>query len=638
MIRAALFATAVLSLTAPAAFAEPAAAGPAKPTLLSASDAYFQMRVADAEQGFRAVLDDPQTPDLDLGPAARGLARIAWLIDRDAPAAEATLERGRAKSAGPELCRIATMAVRVLREAEQPQAALDLAMARTPDCAGTVQRDGFLVEQGRAALALATDGPQDGRAAALAAADQAIAGFTATGTLAPAAAKLGLGVALELSDPTAALRAWKDFYWLTDANAPASFKIADAEVSRLFAAALAPSPALPDQIAFERLLIRGGFYAEAKAYDREHGVAAAAGAASAYVPVAAYFDFRNRFDAATLAYDRKHARGTDAGIGYLGEALQIAAQASAKLGAGSPVTVLAEAYGLHWTAGDTAGVPSVHIGHVVEDTHYEVVQYGRRGSVRFLSIDNLASNGYQSWLWDGLASTGGWSEPETIVQVRSAYTSAPLTVLASLTPEAAAKAAEELPPLEAKDRDALATKRVAFLPGLQARLRREAQEAVAAKARAAAAQSGEPFERLFLKTYGELQLTHSIYIHEGRHVLDHDEFDHPFGLNSPELEYRAELSELEFAEFPKMPLITILSDVESATPHGVANRRIMEGLVAWIAAHPAAVAGYDPAVPPAEQIDRLSDAQIADIARGLDPYFKEHPDWARAQPAAAPAL
>lgn len=637
MIRPVFLAAAFLCLAGSAAAAAEPAAPSARPTLLSASDAYFQMRVADAEPQFRAVLEDSQTPALDVGPAARGLARIQWLIDRDAPAAEATLERGRATSTGAELCRIATMAVRVLREADQPQAALDLATARAGDCADTVQRDGFLVEEGRVALALATGGPQEGRTAAIAAASQAISGFTPTSALAPAAAKLRLGVALELSDSTAALQAWKDFFWLTDANAPTSFKIADAEVARLFAAALGSGTPLADEIALERLLIRGGFYAEAKAFDGEHGVAAAAGHAPDYVPVAAYFDFRERFDAATLAYDRKHARGTDAGVDYVGEARRLLAETAAKLGPGAPETVLAEAYGLHWTAGDTAGVPSVHIGHVVEDTRHEVVQYGRRGAVRFLSIDNLASNGYQSWLWDGLAATGGWSEPNTIVQVRSAYSSAPLTVLANLTPAAAAKAAEELPGLEAKDRDALSTKRLAFLPGLQARLRREAQDEVAAKARAVAAASGEPFERVFLKTYGDLQLAHSIYIHEGRHVLDHDEFDHPFGLGGPELEYRAELSELEFAEFPRMPLITILSDVESATSHGVANRRIMEGLTAWMEAHPAAVAGFDPAVPAAAQIDRLSDAQIGEIARGLDPYFKEHPDWDRAQKASAAA-
>jgi hypothetical protein len=609
---------AAFSLAATAA----GAATPAKPSLLAASDAYFQMRVADAEQEFRAVLDDPETPAADMGPAARGLARIQWLIDRDAGAAEATLARGRARSVGPELCRLATVAVRVLREAEQAQAALDLATARAADCTGTVQRDGFLVEEGRSALAV-TDA---GRPAALAAASQAIAGLSPTSALGPAAARLRLGVALSLSDPVLALQAWKDFFWLAEANALASFKVADAEVARLFAAALGPEPILADQVGFERLLIRGGFYGEAQAYDAAHGVAAAAGASADYAAVAAYFELRRRFDAATLAYNRSHARGTDAGTDYLGEVGRMFADASARLGGGPPERTLAEAYGLHFKSGFTAGVPSVHLGHVVDDARYEVAQSGRHGSARFLSIDNLASNGYQSWLWDGLASTGGWSEPDAIVQVRSAYSSAPLTVLANLTPEAAAKSAEELPGLEARDREVLATKRVAFLPGLQARLKQQSQDQVAAKAAAAALRSGGPFDRVFLKTYWDLQLAHSIYIHEGRHVLDHDEFGGASTLGSAELEYRAELSELEFAEFPRLPLLTILSDVESATPHGVANRRVMEGLVGWMEAHAAAVAGFDPASPPAGQIDRLSDAQIGEIARTLDPYFKEHPE------------
>jgi hypothetical protein len=625
--------TCLLGLTATAA----QAAMPPQPSLLAASDAYFQMRVADSELGFRAVLQDPQTADADIGPAARGLARIQWLIDRDAEAAEATLERGRAASAGVERCRLAILSVRVLRESDQPQRALDLARARAPDCEGAVQRDGFLVEEGRSALAVARRSTGADRQAGLAAARQAIDGFSATSALGPAAARLRLAVALELADPAAALQAWKDFFWLTEANAPASFKIADAEVARLFAAALQASPALADQIGFERLLIRGGFYGQARAYDAEHGVASAASGSPDYLPVTVYFELRTRFDAATLAYDRRHARGADAGADYLGDVRRMFAEASAKLGGGPPEVTLADAYGLHWSAGVTGGVPSVHIGHLVDDARYEVAQYGRRGSVRFLSIDNLASNGYQSWLWDGLAATGGWSEPAAIVQVRSAYSSAPLTVLANLTPEAVAKSAEELPGLEAKDREVLAAKRLAFLPGLEARLKQQMQDQIGGKAREAAARSGEPFERVFLKTFWDLELAHSIYVHEGRHVLDHDEFDHTHPLGSAELEFRAELSELEFAEFPRLPLITILSDVESATAHGIANRRIMEGLVAGIEANPTAVAGLDPASPAAGQIDRLSDAQIAEIARGLDPYFKEHPDWDRARLASVPS-
>jgi hypothetical protein len=72
-----------------------------------------------------------------------------------------------------------------------------------------------------------------------------------------------------------------------------------------------------------------------------------------------------------------------------------------------------------------------------------------------------------------------------------------------------------------------------------------------------------------------------------------------------------------------MALATILSaDIAGQTPHGQADARLMAGLAAWIDAHKAEVAGFDPAVPTAEQIDRLSDDQFRAIARGLDPELK----------------
>jgi hypothetical protein len=276
--------------------------------------------------------------------------------------------------------------------------------------------------------------------------------------------------------------------------------------------------------------------------------------------------------------------------------------------------------------GETGGVASVHIGHVVEDTRYQVEQFGRRGEVRFVSIDNMLSNGYQSWLWDGDAATGGWSGPDGIVQVRAAYTPDALSALASFDPVVAAKAAEDMAQLERRDAEALKTKPAVFLPALQARLARESREQVAAKARAEAARSGAPYERTFLRTYWDAEIGHSIYIHEGRHALDHLEFNGLRSLSSPELEFRAKLSEIQLAEFPRMPLKTILSaDIGDDTAHGVADARIMEGLRAWIERHPGDVPGYDPAVPAAEQIDKLSDDQMRRIAHDLDPYFKEHP-------------
>jgi hypothetical protein len=278
--------------------------------------------------------------------------------------------------------------------------------------------------------------------------------------------------------------------------------------------------------------------------------------------------------------------------------------------------------------GQTGGVESVHMGHVVEDAPYKVVQYGRHGEVHFISIDNMISNGYQSWLWDGLAATGGWSENQNdIVQIRASYTNGPLQALGTYDPEVAKKRAQDLADAETRDREALKKPGAVYLPALQMRLQDQARDQLAAAAKAEATKTGQPYERVFLKMYWDAEVGHSIYIHEGRHALDHQEYKGLRTLMGPELEFRAKLSEIELATFPRMPLNNILSaDVGDNTAHGIADARIMTGMADWITAHKGEVAGYDASVPALEQIDKLSDDQMRAIAHAMDPYFKEHPD------------
>jgi hypothetical protein len=290
--------------------------------------------------------------------------------------------------------------------------------------------------------------------------------------------------------------------------------------------------------------------------------------------------------------------------------------------------VLRDAFGLHWMVGDTGGVASVHMGHVVEDNDFKVHQYGRQGRLRFISIDNMLANGYQSWLWDGMAATGGWSAGDgIIVQIRSGYTPAALQALASYDPEISKRNAAELKRFEAQDLETLKTRPIAFLPGLQARLDHEARDQVAAASRAEASRTGQPYERVFLRRFWDATIGHSILVHEGRHALDQAEFKGDQALKGPELEFRAKLSEMELAEFPRMALENILSaDIGDETAHGLANARIMKGLADWIVAHPGEVSGYDATIPAPEQIDKLNDDQIRAVAKAMDPYFAEHPD------------
>jgi len=600
-----------------------ASARAATPSLQAADETYFQMKVPESRALYAAILDDPAAAAADRAGASRGLARIQWLIDEDATAAKATLERGLAT--GADLCATLRLDVRVLRESGEPKAAAAVAAAHAADCPGAALTDRLLIDRGKAELAWARSAEGPARTAALAQARTTLAGLSKLGQLIPDATRLKLGVALMASDGAAALEAWRDFFWLTDHNAPASYKADDAAVAALFRGALSARPRLADEVGLEALLVRGGFYEEARAFDAQRGLASRAAALPAYRTIAAYFEFRRRFDAATLAFNLAYARGRGDGKAYEKQVMQILAETATRLGkpGGDPLAALHDAFGIHGTMGETGGVQSVHAGHVVEDNQYAVDQFGRHGTMRFVSVDNMISNGYQSWLWDGLAATGGWSSDQDIVQVRAGYTPGALETLASFDPEMVRRNQALQAQADARDAEALKTKAVVFLPGLRLRLIRESRDQIAAKARAEAARTGQPYERTFLKTFWDAQVGHSIYIHEGRHALDHGTYPGDKALSSTELEYRAKLSELELSEFPRMPLAVILAaDMADDTPHGAADGRIMQGLVDWIAAHRGEVAGYDPAVPPAEQLDKLTDAQIHAIAHDLDPQFK----------------
>lgn len=602
------------------------AAAAATPTLREGETLYFQSQVAEARQAFTALAADPATSPQDKAAALRDLARIQWLVDVDGKSALASLDQ--AAALNTDLCRTLLMTVRVMDESGAPRAAALRAREHRADCPGQAQGDDLT---GAELKALLDDADAPATATAARAIDLDEAG-AATARLSPdtdaspKAQALRLRHALEVGDAARALHAWKGFFWLTDHDAPAAFGISDAEVGRRFHEGLKPAASAADQVALLALLVRAGFYREAERFDAAHGVGGRAGSDPAYARVKLYFDMRHDIDGAILDFNRATARGKRDDSAFVktleGKITSWAAKVEPG-GARTPIQVLHDAYGLYGTDGTTGGYASLHAGHVVQDERMPIDQFGRKGEVRFLVIENPISNGYQSWLWDGGAQAGGWSEQDgTIVQVRPAYTGGSLQALASFQPEIAKRLADRQPALEKSDLEALAKSPVAYLPGLQARLQKQANEQVAERAHAEAARTGQPYATVFARLYWDLQVGHSIRIHEGRHSLDHLQFTGKDALQGPELEYRAKLSELELAELPRMALYNILSsEIGSQSPHGIANTRIMEGYARWIDAHRSEVKGFDPALPTPVQLDKLSDAQIHAIAHELDPQF-----------------
>ncbi|HEY6140912.1 MAG TPA: hypothetical protein VI670_24415, partial [Thermoanaerobaculia bacterium] len=80
------------------------------------------------------------------------------------------------------------------------------------------------------------------------------------------------------------------------------------------------------------------------------------------------------------------------------------------------------------------------------------------------------------------------------------------------------------------------------------------------------------------------------------------------------------LSEIALAPAPRQALASVLdNDIGGDDTHSKANGKLAAEIAAWMDAHRNEIAGYDAALPPMPQIDKLTDAQIRAVVRGLDP-------------------
>jgi hypothetical protein len=61
---------------------------------------------------------------------------------------------------------------------------------------------------------------------------------------------------------------------------------------------------------------------------------------------------------------------------------------------------------------------------------------------------------------------------------------------------------------------------------------------------------------------------------------------------------------------------------QAGDSHGMANERIMKGLVAWMQRHAAEIEGLDSARPLLPQFDRLTADQMRAAFRSMDPWAK----------------
>lgn len=284
---------------------------------------------------------------------------------------------------------------------------------------------------------------------------------------------------------------------------------------------------------------------------------------------------------------------------------------------------LADRFGLYYNEGSTSRVYDLHAGFRVLDTTYTANQYGRTADLRYVVVGRMISNGYESWLWDGRQQHGGWASADTIYQVRPAYADDSLRRWNQLTdPAQRREREEEIARLTAEDAGILGDARVTHLPGLAARLHWQAYNAILEYARAAGGQTNA--RSVFTLELDNAIRNYSIFQHEGRHSLDRLYAPEDVTSDTATLEFRAKISQVVFSDWPRLTFGSIINpNMGDNTPHGIANQRLMEGVVDWMAEHASEIEGLDPNAPLMPQFDRLTDDQIRASVRYQDPWATE---------------
>jgi hypothetical protein len=584
-------------------------------TLLDAQSLYDRNRIADARAAFAAIAADAAATSEDRSEAERQLARIAWLVDGKLGDAVTHLER--AQGLGSKPCSTAARLARYLREGGQPEVALSRQAALVAACTGDAEADDLRTHLIRARLDLAArGGPDRPRLLGEAMADgRAIVDRTHV-----AGARARLQAASLAGDAAEALKAWTDFFWLEEGQDAPSALVPLGAPAR-FREGLAANATSGARLRLAELLLRAGFAEESERFMAGFQPAAGnAGEAALWRKLQAYWAEMHKLEAEVLRVNRALARGARKESLSLDPAAKSAAAALMKAAgeSGDPPAALLRAYGIVATAGTTSGYPSIHMGHVIEDHDDRVTQYGKSADIRFRAIDNMAANGFESWLWDGSAMVGGWAGDGVIVHVRPGYVHSPMTAfrLTYDSPQRreriarqAKRAAEDIADLKARP--------VATLEGLNDRLQLQLVDQIWSSARSRG-KSDADVKRLFLAEYSRANLDQSIRVHEGRHAIDN-----ALGQTDQSvLEYQAKLAELALTAYPRMALHNMNRSLEGDGPHDRAGARVFGEYRKWIEAHPGEVLGFDPAVPALAQLDKLTDGQIREIARSLDPLAR----------------
>ncbi len=635
----------LLAITAVATLACGGAAGPADGSratsiarLQEAENLHFNLRLEDARSAFTQVFEDQLARPEDRATAARRLATLAWQFDQTYADAHGWLDTS--LQLEPRSFDTAAERVRVFENEGNLDAALEATMSARSWATTGQQVVDATAAYGRVALAqayhLAGARGVEGRAAetarrALDDLDELIA--SQPGWLKPS--RLALSLAFLLDDGESALSAWRSYHWVAAEGIENPLLRGPGAVLGVeLPQWKGPLASSESRRAVIDALASSAFFSEAAriATDPRMTPANAVVEDSRTTEVVAYARFIDAIKTESDEYYRRRALG-DVGHGDLERAFHEHGRdlwielpwnnPPPRFSQGALEVELRQRFGGEIMWGRRSDAMALHYGHRIVDDEHDVDQYGRNARIRFVVLDEMVSNGYTTWFWDGTAATGGWvNDDRAIVQVRAPYAEDSLEAWLEVTdPNDRLSLLERIEARSAADDEIARTNPHAYLPGLALRLRLQAYDGILEELKERGLKGGR-LQASFLREIDARSRASSVFAHEGRHALDRYDIPARWIRSGAGVEYRAKLSEVAFAPDPRLALLggILTPNIGSSSSHGRANERVMRGLVDWMRDNASEIHGFDASRPHLPQLDLLTDDQLRAAFRSMDPW------------------
>ncbi len=279
--------------------------------------------------------------------------------------------------------------------------------------------------------------------------------------------------------------------------------------------------------------------------------------------------------------------------------------------------LIAKLFGARPTEGIVNGYYAYYIGHKVFDESQSVKQYKHRAKLDLITLDNVTGNDYSGWFHDA-QRVAGTANRQQIISYRQAVLQEPVMMWNNLTdPTKREQFTRTLKRLVEQDKQTANTNPYALLPGLRLQIIMDKLQYTYDSLKGMGLHETEvkfAFIEHF-RTFGAASLVN----HEGRHAIDY----RIGGFSSNELEYRAKLSEIAFSKEPLVMMAAAVMRQEAAqASHGKANEKLMTDIVKWVEENESQVADFEQGVPHVLQLGKLTDQQVVQIMRFLDPLAK----------------